>query len=242
MVQLPYKSYGFQSRTNYVGRSSFPTKSLRQDYKYRKKITRLQVQDLTPPLLIPDKIVPDKPNIFKFIYTLLTDHHERVKPGPCKADYCVEICDLESINRQFPDASKELVSKMEKLVTNGCKTVIDPSKFPSTLGDPLPAPPSKMNPLLQPFVPKPISVPELDESVLKVLNKDTEQLLSIIEKLPFVVFCYIFIEFFFLRKNVDLYKEDIEDDAAGVFAESVSDLTVRMGIFFVLTIVTIIVN
>jgi hypothetical protein len=65
-------------------------------------------------------------------------------------------------------------------------------------------------------------------------------LLPVIDKLPFVAFYYALVEFFFLRPNLDLYKEEIEDDPAGVTTEAVSDIAVRVGILFVIAIVTLI--
>merc|ERR1712232_834797 len=63
-------------------------------------------------------------------------------------------------------------------------------------------------------------------------------MLDVITKLPYVAFTYALVEFSFLRSNVDIYKEDIEDDPVGVFTESVSDIGVRVGILFVLTLIT----
>lgn len=64
-------------------------------------------------------------------------------------------------------------------------------------------------------------------------------ILPVIDKLPFVAFYYALVEFFFLRPNVDLYKEEVEDDPAGVTAETVSDIAVRVGILFVIAMVTL---
>lgn len=63
-------------------------------------------------------------------------------------------------------------------------------------------------------------------------------MLDVITKLPYVAFSYALIEFLFLRSNVDIYKEDIEDDPVGVFTESVSDIGVRVGILSVLALIT----
>jgi len=66
-------------------------------------------------------------------------------------------------------------------------------------------------------------------------------LLRVIEQLPYVAFAYALVEFFFLRSDVDIYKEDVEDDPAGVLAESVSDVGVRIGIFFILAVITFVI-
>jgi hypothetical protein len=48
------------------------------------------------------------------------------------------------------------------------------------------------------------------------------------------------VEFLFLRPNVDLYKEDVEDDPASALANSVKVTTVRLGAFAVVAIVTLV--
>ncbi|KAG7371951.1 hypothetical protein IV203_018093 [Nitzschia inconspicua] len=64
-------------------------------------------------------------------------------------------------------------------------------------------------------------------------------ILPVIDKLPFVAFYYALVEFFFLRPNVDLYKEEVEDDPAGVTAETISDVSVRVGILFIIAMITL---
>ena len=69
------------------------------------------------------------------------------------------------------------------------------------------------------------------------------QLWSVLDKLPWVLSAYAFVEFFFLRNDTkDLYKEDIEDDPVGVTAEVASDAAVRVGIFFLLSAFTLAVT
>jgi hypothetical protein len=65
------------------------------------------------------------------------------------------------------------------------------------------------------------------------------QFLNVIDKLPFVAFYYALLEFFILRPGIDLYKEDVENDPAGVLAESVVVLAVRVAVFCVVGIVTV---
>lgn len=67
-----------------------------------------------------------------------------------------------------------------------------------------------------------------------------QQLWAVLDKIPYVIFWYAVVEFFYLRPNSkDLYKEDIEDDPVGVTTEVASDAAVRVGIFFVLTVLTL---
>jgi hypothetical protein len=69
--------------------------------------------------------------------------------------------------------------------------------------------------------------------------KWTTQYLRVLDKLPFLAFYYAIVEFFFLRKNFDVYKEEVEEDPEGVAAETLSDFAVRVGIFFVLAMLTV---
>ena len=46
------------------------------------------------------------------------------------------------------------------------------------------------------------------------------------------------VEFFILQPGIDLYKEDIEDNPSGVFAESVVVTGVRLGAFALIGLVT----
>jgi len=64
----------------------------------------------------------------------------------------------------------------------------------------------------------------------------------IMNKLPFVAFYYALAEFFVLRPGVDLYKEEIEDDPEGAFADAVSVAIVRFGAFALITFVTVLIS
>jgi hypothetical protein len=67
--------------------------------------------------------------------------------------------------------------------------------------------------------------------------KLSEALGPLFDKLPFVAFYYVLVEFFILRPNTkDLYGEDIEEDPMGVAVETISDLGVRLGIFAILSL------
>jgi hypothetical protein len=62
--------------------------------------------------------------------------------------------------------------------------------------------------------------------------------LNVIDKLPQAVFVYALIEFFILRPNLDLYKEDIESNPGRVWADTVAVTTVRLAMFTVVAAVT----
>jgi len=65
-------------------------------------------------------------------------------------------------------------------------------------------------------------------------------LLPLFNRLPYVAIWYALLEFFFIRNNLDVYKEEIEDDPEGVTAETLSVVGVRVGIFFILAMLTVI--
>ena len=65
------------------------------------------------------------------------------------------------------------------------------------------------------------------------------QFLPVMDRLPFVAFYYALVEFFLLRPGVDLYKEEIEDDPEGVAADTVSVGIVRLGVFAVISFLTV---
>jgi hypothetical protein len=68
----------------------------------------------------------------------------------------------------------------------------------------------------------------------------SSMILPVIDKLPYVAFWYAVVEFFFLRPNLDVYKEDVEDDPVGVASETISDVGVRLGFFFILAMLTLV--
>jgi hypothetical protein len=72
--------------------------------------------------------------------------------------------------------------------------------------------------------------------------KYSAYMFPLIDRLLHVAFYYGLVEFFFLRPNLDLYKEEVEDDPMGVATETVSDVGVRMGVFFFLAVVTLVLT
>jgi len=63
---------------------------------------------------------------------------------------------------------------------------------------------------------------------------------NIMDKLPFVAFYYALLEFFILRPGVDLYKEEVEDDPEGVLADTISVGVVRLGVFALISLLTVV--
>lgn len=62
---------------------------------------------------------------------------------------------------------------------------------------------------------------------------------NVMDKLPFVAFYYALVEFFILRPGVDLYKEEVENDPDGVWADTLAVSIVRFGALALITLVTV---
>jgi hypothetical protein len=62
---------------------------------------------------------------------------------------------------------------------------------------------------------------------------------NVMDKLPFAAFWYAMVEFFILRPNVDLYKEDVENDPVGVAADTVSIAGVRFLAIGIISTITL---
>lgn len=153
--------------------------------------------------------------------------------------------DAASIQHVFPNAAEALQARFQTFNNAGWH-IMDASKIFSGGGSTLPGF-TKTGTLLgthaailgQEPISFPRVTPDFDSRIFEGKIDYMRSMLSVLEKLPYAAFLYVFIEFFFLRSDVDIYKEDIEDDSAGVFAESVSDLGVRMGIIAVVAIATV---
>jgi hypothetical protein len=63
--------------------------------------------------------------------------------------------------------------------------------------------------------------------------------INVIDKLPIAVLVYVLIEFFLLRPNINTYKEDIEEDPTGIFADTMAVATVRVTMFCIVAIATV---
>ena len=63
--------------------------------------------------------------------------------------------------------------------------------------------------------------------------------INVIDKLPIAVLVYVLIEFFLLRPNINTYKEDIEENPSGIFADTFAVSTVRVSMFCIVAIATL---
>lgn len=65
------------------------------------------------------------------------------------------------------------------------------------------------------------------------------QFLNVIDQIPTVVFVYALIEFFFLRPNLDLYQQEIQQQpTTQIMAGTIAVTSVRVGVFFLIAILT----
>jgi hypothetical protein len=146
-----------------------------------------------------------------------------------------------ALQQLFPNGGEDFTTRSQEAISYGYN-IMDGTKIIKGGGAALPGF-KEMGSILQPHViPGPgeesITTPQLvpEPYMFKARLEYVSMLLKVLEKIPYVAFGYALLEFFFLRSNVDIYKEDIEDDPAGVFAETVSDVGVRVGLLFVLAV------
>jgi hypothetical protein len=62
---------------------------------------------------------------------------------------------------------------------------------------------------------------------------------NVIDKLPIAALVYVLVEFFLLRPNLDLYKEDVEVDPTRALTDAVAVTGVRVAMFCVVAVVTV---
>eukprot|EP00536_Pseudo-nitzschia_multiseries_P018250 jgi/Psemu1/228282/e_gw1.2303.8.1 len=144
----------------------------------------------------------------------------------------------ETIQQMIPSAGEALQGQAQQALDGGFK-VMDASKFVHGGGAKLPGfteTASMLAPHITPYPQSGTVTGDYPQFELGDRLALAYYLLEYVQKLPYVAFAYVLVEFFFLRSGVDLYKEDIEDDPSGVLAETVSDTGVRVGIFFVMTL------
>lgn len=181
----------------------------------------------------------DKPHFPRELSTI--DFTHSIKPNLEELAYRHQIdpkASAETAKDMLPQASQLMQAKTQAAMDKG-QLVLDASKIRggSTSHDVFVGG-KQTSSLLAPHVDSVLS----PDSPAKFMGrlKWTTTYLQVIDKLPRLAFYYAFVEFFFLRKNFDIYKEEVEDDPTGVAAETISDIAVRAGILFVLAMVTLI--
>ena len=134
------------------------------------------------------------------------------------------------------DVAADFKGAVQKAIDNGA-TVLDTSKIQNGGATHMPGfqetrgiLPAHNNDLLR---------AQADPDVFKYQIGWASQFLKAFDKLPYVAFFYALFEFGFLRNDVDLYKEDIEDDPSGVMAESIVVIGVRLVAFILIGFLTV---
>mmetsp|Transcript_33789 Transcript_33789/g.36424 ORF Transcript_33789/g.36424 Transcript_33789/m.36424 type:complete len:310 (-) Transcript_33789:199-1128(-) len=151
-----------------------------------------------------------------------------------------------SLQQIFPNGGEALQTKSQEAISYGYN-VMNGVNIVKGGGASLPGFTETRSILAPHLIPGPaeesITTPGLipEPYMFKARLSYVTSFLRVIEQLPYVAFAYALVEFFFLRSDVDIYKEDIEDDPVGVLAETVSDVGVRIGIFSILATITYII-
>lgn len=150
-----------------------------------------------------------------------------------------------TIQEMLPGAGDAIQAQAQQALGSGWK-VMDAAKFVHGGQASMPGFSETQSVVAPHLLPGPsdeaVTMTEWPENMFKARMEYASTMLRAIQKLPYVAFAYALLEFFFLRSDVDIYKEDIEDDPSGVLAESVSDASVRFGIFFGLALVTYVIS
>lgn len=150
-----------------------------------------------------------------------------------------------SIQGMLPGAGDAMQAQAQQALDSGWK-VMDASKFVHGGQASMPGFSETKSVVAPHLLPGPsdesVTMREWPDNMFAMRMEYVTTMLRAIRKLPYVALGYALLEFFFLRNDVDIYKEDVEDDPAGVFAETVSDASVRFAIFFGLALVTYVIS
>ena len=126
-------------------------------------------------------------------------------------------------------------------ITNDHKFIIDSTRI--QMEDVLPGftpTGSLLSPHNVPFDPTIMTSPSPPSVVSFVASIDwASKFINVIDKLPIAVLVYVLVEFFLLRPNINTYKEDIEENPSGIFADTIAVTTVRVSMFCVVAIATL---
>lgn len=138
------------------------------------------------------------------------------------------------------DKSNVIAAFGEK-ITNDHKFIIDSTRI--QMEDVLPGftpTGSLLSPHNVPFDPTIMTSPSPPSVVSFVASIDwASKFINVIDKLPIAVLVYVLVEFFLLRPNINTYKEDIEENPSGIFADTIAVTTVRVSMFCVVAIATL---
>jgi len=150
-----------------------------------------------------------------------------------------------TIQDMLPSAGDAMQAQAQQALDGGYK-ILDATRFVHGGADKLPGFSETQSVVAPHLLPGPsdeaVTMKEWPQTIFKARMEYASTMLRAIQKLPYVAFAYALLEFFVLRSDVDIYKEDVEEDPTGVLAETVSDTSVRLAIFFGLAIVTYVIS
>lgn len=114
-------------------------------------------------------------------------------------------------------------------------TIIDAAKFEGGGGSVLPGFAN-----IGHILPAHADIPDASMASFTAQVFASAKFLAVVEKLPMVAFVFVLIDFFFLRKNMDLYKEDIEEEPFEVAAETAAVTGFRLAAFAAIGLLTVV--
>jgi len=255
-VILPQKSYGFQFRSSSI--TAQPT-SIRQHSRLKAAIidpadipavlaTAQHAIDLPVSILsaiLTTSIVAPSPDALAHLHAAATATAIPMAKAATATAIPMAKAATTTIQEMTPVAGDAIQTQAQQAMDSGWK-VIDATKFvhggqPSFPGF------SETKSIVAPhLLPGPsdeaVTMTDWPQNMFKARMEYVSTIIRAIQKLPYVAFGYVLLEFFFLRSGVDIYKEDVEDDPSGVLAETVSDNGVRVAIFFGLAVFTYIIS
>ena len=141
---------------------------------------------------------------------------------------------LQSTSTVNPaDLDPALQKSLQTAISNGWK-IMDGSTIKETGADVLPG-----FAQVRGVLPGPVAgIPEDSPESFAAQVEYAARFVNVIDKLPYAAFWYALVEFFLIRPNVDLYKEEVQDDPEGVLAESVVVFGVRFVVFCLIGLLT----
>lgn len=142
------------------------------------------------------------------------------------------VTHAKSVQEMIPDTSEGFQNAVKEVLMKG-KKVLDINDLTIRGGDPLPGFEVTKG-ILPTRTPPPESLQSFASEV-----KWSAGYFNVMDKLPYVAFWYAMVEFFILRPNVDLYKEDIEADPVGVSIDTISVTAVRAVALAIISFVTV---
>jgi len=83
-------------------------------------------------------------------------------------------------------------------------------------------------------------VPEETPETFAAQVEWSVRFLNVVDKIPYAAFLYAMVEFFLLRPNLDLYKEDVEEQPSRAFVETAVVTGVRVAAFALVAVLTLV--